>query len=304
MTFLNWLLSDYPNPKISGQWGIWHILVLVLSIATIVTLALVFRKRSDKTRNIVLWVLVGLILFFEITRRIINLVKTTEFTFNGVLHTLLPRPWCAIACWSIIIATIFRKQYMFNFASFSALLCAVIYFVYPGAGFNNKYFLFENIYSISTHALLLITSITLITLKFTDFRFKNIWKDLICLAVIVAYAFLEIYVLHISDDPLYFMPGNDVHEILGVPYGAFLPIYIVFVAIWICTFYLINDFKTVKVWFNKTFKKEAVSGDDAASENNTITQNDAKNESDVASKSATSKNEAENKKVTKSKKRT
>lgn len=254
MTFLEWLTSSYPNPDINGQWGIWHILVLVLSIATIVTLALIFRKRSDKTRNIVMWVLVGLILFFEIARRIINLCKNTDHSLDSYLYILLPRPWCAIACWSLIIAAIFRKQYMFNFASFSALLCAVIYFAYPGAGFNNKYFLFENIYSISTHALLLITSISLITLKFTDFRFKNIWKDLICLAVIFVYACLEIWVLGTNDDPLYFMPGNDIQDILGLPYGAFLPIYIVFMAIWICSFYLINDRQTVKSVFNKKQK--------------------------------------------------
>ena len=118
MTFLEWLTSSYPNPDINGQWGIWHILVLVLSIATIVTLALIFRKRSDKTRNIVMWVLVGLILFFEIARRIINLCKNTDHSLDSYLYMLLPRPWCAIACWSLIIAAIFRKQYMFNFASF------------------------------------------------------------------------------------------------------------------------------------------------------------------------------------------
>ena len=251
MTFLDWITSSYPNPDIDGQWGLWHILVLVLSIATIVTLALTVRNKSEKARNIAMYTLVGLILFFEITRRIINLCKNTDHTLDSYLYILLPRPWCAISCWSLIAAAIFKKQFLFNFSSFTALLCAVIFFAYPGAGFNNQYFLFENIYSISTHALLLITSISLITLRFTNFTFKDIWKDLICLAIVFAYACLEIWVLKTSDDPLYFMPGNDVQDILGLPYGAFLPIYFVFMAIWVGSFYLINDRKTVKSIFKK-----------------------------------------------------
>ena len=112
-------------------------------------------------------------------------------------------------------------------------------------GFNNQYILFENLYSICTHALLLITSISLITLKFTEFRYKTIWKELICLAVVFAYAFLEIYLLQIESDPLYFMPGNDVQEILGFGYPVFLIIYLVFMAIYVNVFYLIQDRKLV-----------------------------------------------------------
>ena len=116
-----------------------------------------------------------------------------EGSFTDYLYTLLPRPLCAIACWSLIIATVFNKKFLYNFASMTALLCALVFFAYPGAGFNNQYILFENLYSIVTHSLLLVTSISLITLKFTKFEYKNIWKEGICLAVILAYVFLEIY---------------------------------------------------------------------------------------------------------------
>lgn len=254
MTFVEWLCSSYPNPKINGQWGLLHILVLVLSIATIVALALIFRKKDDKTRYIVICVLAGLILFFEIARRTINIVKTDDYGFKNILYIFLPRPWCAISCWSIIIATIFRKKYMYNFASFSSLLCAIIFFAYPSAGFNKKYILFENLYSISTHALLLITSITLITLKQTKFEYQSIWKDMICLLVIFIYTMLEIYVLKISSDPMYFMPNNDVQDILGLSYGAFLPLYIIFMFVYINIFYLIDDRQKVKSIFKPNKK--------------------------------------------------
>lgn len=255
MTFKEWLTSSYPNPSVSGQWGILHIAVLLCSIAIIVALALLFRNESYKTRRIVLWVLVGLILFFEIARRIINLCKMTDFSFNNLLYTLLPRPWCAISCWAIIISGIFNKKFLYNITSITALLCAIIYFAYPGAGVNNTYILFENLYSISTHALLLITSISFITLRFAKFEYKTIWKELICLAVIFLYSFLEIWVLKISDDPLYFMPGNDVQEIVGLSYSLFIQIYLLFLFIYVNIFYVIGDRKYIFKDFKENFKR-------------------------------------------------
>ena len=244
MTFKQWILSDFPGQQDkAGQWGPVHIAVLLTCIATVIALAFIFRKRSDKARRIVLWVLVGIILAFEITRRILNFIKMDNYTLENVLYNLVPRPWCAIACWTLIISAIVNKKFFYNFASITALLCAIIYFAYPGAGFNDKYFLFEQTYSISTHSLLLVTSITLITLKFTDFRYKGAWKELICLAVVYLYAALE--VPYFKNDPLYFMPEGDIQHILGVSYGLYLAIYIIFIAIYVNVFYLINDRKNV-----------------------------------------------------------
>lgn len=248
MNFKQWLLSSMDNPRINGQWGTLHIIVLVASIALIVAIPQLMKlfKNKEKAKKVTLWILVGLIITFELSRRIINLYKNTDHSLNSYLYILLPRPWCAISCWSLIIAAIAKKKFLYNFASYSSLLCALIFFAYPGAGFNNKYIEFENLYSIGTHTLLLVTSITLITLKFTDFRYKNIYKELICYAIVFAYAFFEIYVLKIEDDPLYFMPGNDVQEILSVSYPLFLTLYITFVTLYTNCFYLINDYKIVK----------------------------------------------------------
>ena len=256
MTLKEWFFGEngtinpgFNNPSVNMQWKLPHILVLLTCIATIIAIAFLFRKKSDKTRRIVLWVIAGLILLFEVTRRVKNIIAmsiTDSITLDSMLYTLLPRPWCAIACWSIIIAAIFNKKYLYNVASFTALLCAIIYFAYPGAGFNNTLMEFENIYSIATHSLILIGSITLITLKFTDFRYKDFWKDLICLAVIFVYACIEIWILKISDNPLYFLPGdNDIQDIIGVGNRLYVVIYIAFVTLFINLFYIINDRKNV-----------------------------------------------------------
>ena len=58
------------------------------------------------------------------------------------------------------------------------------------------------------------------------------------------------WVLGISDDPLYFMPNNDVQNIIGLDYVPFLIIYIVFMAVYVNLFYLINDRENVYARFH------------------------------------------------------
>ena len=240
MSFHDWIFSITPEgSNINGAWKLPHILTLVGCIAVIILFAFTVRKKDEKVRTIVIRILIGLILFFEIARRVLNFIRHDHVTLNDYLYTLLPRPWCAIACWTLIVAMFVNKKFFWNFASVTAFVCALIFFAYPEAGFTNKYVTFEHLYSIATHALLLITSLSLITLKFTKFDYKTAWKEGICLAVVYVYAFLEIFVMDISSDPLYFMPDNDVAKVLGgMSYGLYLPLYIVFLCVYFGSFYL------------------------------------------------------------------
>lgn len=249
MSFKDWLFTNYPGATKVQPWGIMHILTLVGCIALIVVLALIFRKKDDRARRIVLWVLVGLILLFEIARRCINFAKMSDYDFTSIMHLLLPRPWCAISCWALIISAIVNKKSFYNFACISSLLCAIIFFAYPGVGFKSPYLGFDDLYSIATHCLLLITSISLITLKFTDFKFKDFWKVAVLYGLTLAYSFLEIYVLKIENDPMYFMPGNDVQEIIGLNNQLYIIVYIAF------TFIYFNLFPLIQ-WINERKKNK------------------------------------------------
>ena len=214
MSFLEWLYSSYPNPHIEGQWGWLHITVLVLCALFIILTSILLKNKNEKTKRIILIVLASIILFFGITRRVVNFIKTTDYSTNNVFRILLPRPGCAISCFLVILATIINKKFFYNFASITGILCGIIFFAYPGVGFNGTFVLFEDLYSIVTHALFFVMSICFITYKFTDFKYRNFWKELICFAVLIIYTFLEIYVLKTESDPFYFMPNNDVQEIV------------------------------------------------------------------------------------------
>ena len=265
MSFLDWLFSTaehprFENPVINGRWGLWHILTLVICAALIVGFWLIAKKSKNKakTSKIIICILAGCILLFEIVMKSVNFhnfAKAGQLNVWRAFWILIPRPWCAVSCWALMISVLVNKKFFYNFASMSALLCAILFFACPGVGFNNQIILFQNLYSIVTHSLLLTMSITLITLKFTDFRYKTIWRELICFVVIYIWALIQVFLLKFERDPFYFMPEGDIQAgIFKISYGLYLVIYIAFIALYINTFYLINDRQNVKKLFNRNKK--------------------------------------------------
>ena len=243
MSLHNWIYSVYPeNSVIDGRWGTLHIITLVLC-ALVIAGIWCFNKKSLKTRQNIILILATLILVFEMSRRAINLSRV-GYDFKNVtnlLGTLLPRPWCAISCWTVMLASVVKKKRLYNLACMCALLNAIIFFAYPSVGFNHNVILFENLYSIGTHALLLISSISMMSLELTDFSVnKNVYKEAIGLACMFIYAFVEIYLLKIEKDPMYFMADNDVQAFLGVDHTAYLFIYVGFLAVYFSLFYIVQ----------------------------------------------------------------
>ena len=149
MTFSEWLFGGIENPVINGRWGLLHIITLLLCVACIVIFHFVVKRSADqeKAKSHILYTLAGLIGFFEIMIRFVYFMKLYYFqqpqmAGTGVLWILIPKPWCAISCWLLIACVFVKKAFFYNFASLSALLCSVIFFAYPGVGYNNEIILF------------------------------------------------------------------------------------------------------------------------------------------------------------------
>ena len=248
MSFIDWLYSNRPATPASDPWGPLHIIVLISCIALIIGLSLIFKNKSEKARYTVIFVIAMGILFFELLRRIINFTREgADFsTWKDIAYTLIPRPWCAISCWVMISSVFVKKKFFYNFAAITSLVNVVIFFAYPEAGFRVN-IMFEEVYSIVTHCLLLIGSISLITLGHTDFRYnrgkEKIWYEYLCYAGIFIYAIIEI-LLGIEKDPMYFMPNNGVISVVPLPYPIYLVVYVIFVfGVWTNAFYLIPMLK-------------------------------------------------------------
>jgi hypothetical protein len=146
----------------------------------------------------------------------------------------------------LILAPIIRKRFWYNASAMSALLCSIVFFVYPTVGFNHKYILFENLYSIVTHSLLLVCSVSLITLRFTDFRYRRVGNplgvlaDWLCIGGVYVYGLCEMYLLKLDHDPLYILPGNDVQSVVGLDHALYLVAYIAFLLSYFNVFYIVQ----------------------------------------------------------------
>lgn len=210
-----------------------------------------------RCKRAVLFTYAAVILFFEIARRLVNLYKLESCDSFSLMHTLLPRPGCTISCWLIIISAVVNKRAVYNVTAIIAVLCGFAFFVHPGAGFNNEYMLFENVYAIITHSLLFTASVCCLTYGFTKFTLRGIWKDLLLLGVISGYVYWEICISGIEHDPFYFMPGSEIQTTLGLSYDAFICGYIAIVMFYVSLFYLIqrrtDNKRILKERMNKPF---------------------------------------------------
>lgn len=266
MTLSQWLFGGIENPFKAGQWGTLHIATLVVCIGLIVAFYFLVKHshNPEKTSKGIVISLASAIAFFEIMIRFVYCVKLYYFhqpEMNGVtaLWIILPKPWCAVSCWALIACRFVKKPYFYNYASLSALLCSFIFYIYPGVGYNNEHLLFENWYSILTHALLLTTSITLITLKYANFKFRHFWKTGICFVLTFGYALLEIYVFKVMPDPMYFMPDGDIQAgILRMDYGLYLMLYILVFLAYIIGAHMIGDKQKTKTFFKKNVEQEVI----------------------------------------------
>jgi len=268
MTFKDWMFSKTPDgfEVKSLPWAgyiSWH----WLAIAIVVAISLFFRNKSEKTKWIVLIVIASTLISFEVTRRIINLINNNYILESGhidwhhVFYILLPRPWYALGCWTLMISPFINRKSFYNYTAMVCLLPAIVFFAYPEAGFKNI-IRFEEVYSITTHTLLLIGSILVMTLGKTDFRYKRskepVWIEILLITLLFSYGIFLI-IADIEKDPLFFMPGNDVMEIVGIKYSIYLVIYVVFVfGLWNNSYYLINYLR-LKNKETKTLKQKDLS---------------------------------------------
>lgn len=254
MTFKQWLFSELPNPKCS-PYNWMYIVALVFLVGFVVGSTLLLKNKSQKQKRNVMFVVAAVILFFELSRRVVNLCKETEWTLHNVLHILLARPGCAISAWLAMLAVVINKRWAYAFASLICLLCGTGFFASPGAGFDRELVQFEEVFSMVEHVGFYLMALCFVTYRLAEFRFADMGKIGICFGALAVYVFALIKG-GIEHDPFLFLPNSDVHQILGgMNYPTFLTLYIVFVVLFFGAFFVVNDRKVVAAQFNKWFKK-------------------------------------------------
>ena len=244
MSFHDWWTNEN-NPSIPQQeylYGTRHIVIIAIAIVLVIVLTIIFAKKSQKTKNALLTVLVSILLFFEISSRILNFAICTDFSWQNILKILLPMHICSVAVVTLIVGYFSKNKVLMNFSTIVGLLATIAFLLYPAVGINKVYISFTCLYSIISHITGFVVSCLLINLGFVKLKFNEIWQTYLCFGIMFAYGALLDFVI---------LPGSDymylVHDPLSLdiafPYQI---IYGAMIAVYILAFYFVFYIKNKK----------------------------------------------------------
>ena len=240
MSFKDWWTNENnPSlPKSEYMFGTRHILMLAIAILSAIIISIVFYKKSEKSKRIVLTILISVLLFFEITSRAVNLIIAKEYTFENIFKIILPLHICSVAVCTIIISWFTKQKELINFSAIAGLLATIAFLLFPAVGINKTYISFTCLYSIVSHVTGFLVSILLMTLGFAKFYFKDMWKTYLCFALMFLWGAVVDFLILPGADYMYLR--NDPLELnLSFPYHI---LYLGIILFYITTFYAIYYF--------------------------------------------------------------
>ena len=238
MTFHDfWTNENNPTlPKSEYLYNTRHILVLVGTVLACLILTLIFYKKSEKAKNILLYVLASILLFFEITSRIVNLIITDDYGFENIFKILVPMHICSVMVWVFIIAIFSHSKTLMEYSVIGGLIATVAFLAYPAVGLNRVYMSFTCIYSTFSHAIGFVTVILMMILGKVHFKFKDIWKVYLCFTVMFLWGVLLDFVIFPGSDYMYIV--NDPLELnLNFPYQI---LYAAVLIVYVLIFYVVD----------------------------------------------------------------
>jgi len=240
MTLKDWLRNENNPilPKSEYLYGTRHIVLLILTILFCFGVYFLLRKSSDKSKNIFLYVCASVLLFFEITSRIVNLVIANTYTLTTISQIILPMHMCSVMVWIFIIGIFSKNKFLLRYSAIMGLLSTLVFLLYPAVGINQKYMAFTNIYSTFSHMLGFILCVSLMSLRIVDFRFKKIWQPYVCATIMFAYGYLLNWVIFPGSDYMY-MRNDPLGLGLNYPHQY---LYSSILIVYIFTFYFVNLF--------------------------------------------------------------
>ena len=235
-----WTNENNPSlPKNEYLYGTRHIIVLVLTAILCVVFSLVFRKKSEKTKRILLYSFGAFFLFFEISTRIVNLIIAEEYSLESVMKILLPMHICSVMVWVFIVAIFSRKQVLFNYSAIAGTLATLVFLLYPAVGLNKVYMSFTCLYSVLSHMMGFVCCVLLMSLGIAKFEIKKVWQPIICFTIMFCWGALLNFVIFPGSDYMYMV--NDPLE-LGLPF-PYQILYVIIILIYTLTYYLIYELK-------------------------------------------------------------
>lgn len=238
MNFHDWWTNEN-NPSIPQKeylFGARHIIMLCVAVLAMILLSVILHKKSEKTKKIVLTVLVSVLLFFEIVSRVVNLIIETDYSWQNILKIILPMHICSVAVIAIIVGFFSKNKTLINFSAIVGLIATVAFLLYPAVGINRTYISFTCLYSITSHVTGFVVCCLLINLGFAHFEFKDVWKTLLCFAIMFGYGALLDFVILPGENYMY-LSSDPLELNINFPYQI---LYTLIFVVYILMFYVIS----------------------------------------------------------------
>lgn len=210
-----------------------HLFLLLWVAGFIVLCCFLFHAKSEKGKRATKISLAVILFVLEVGRTI---YKYLMHVHNGGTASDFNWWWnisfqmCAIMTWTTIVTLILSAclkkenrflQYLYNILFACAMIGGILTFCYPDLLSADRPFLhFENIQTVTVHALLIFVPIYLIKIKEFKVEFKNFWK------VFVGYVFIGCVSMTaslISGNNFAYALNFDLID-LGLPFPWHLPV--------------------------------------------------------------------------------
>ena len=213
-----WTNENNPSlPKEEYLYNTRHILVLVAAAVGCIALSLLFFRRSERAKRILMIILVSILLFFEIASRVVNMIITTDYSWQNIMKIIVPMHMCSVMVWVLIVSVFTKKQFLYNFAAVGGFLATIAFLLYPAVGLNRVYMSFTCLYSTISHTIGFVCAVLLMSLGFAKFEWRKIWQMFLCFGIMFGWGALLDFVIFPGEDYMYLR--NDPLELgLSVPY--------------------------------------------------------------------------------------
>lgn len=156
-----------------GIFGLFHIVSILVMIATILIIARAIKKDSEKTVKIVVFSFCVVSLLLEVVKQGLFTYVESEYQWYAFPFQFCSTPMY-ISLLSLIIKNQKVKQALYAFLGLFGLFGGLIVMIYPGDVFMSLVMI--NIQTMIHHAGMVIVGVTLLLAKKVSFDFKSLLK--------------------------------------------------------------------------------------------------------------------------------
>ncbi len=233
-------------------------LLILLCILAIIGLYFLLRKRSEKTKIIVLSsISVFNIIFFFIYK--IWLSNDQEFLLIEELEKFnwwseLPLQLCNISMFMIPIGLIFKKDFLKSYVFFISTLGAFMAMCFPEKAFTNSdIFLLRNIGFYGTHAIIFILGISVVTLGLYQPKVKDLLKPMLTAFGLAAIMLIVNTILRntVCQEANYFYTYQTNIPLLKT-FWEWIPVPLLYEVL---TIFILAPYCLLVIWLYKLFSK-------------------------------------------------